>query len=114
MKKELERLVSQKIRGLHRRREATAMRSEWEVLPADDRGERRSVFAELAGEVGGGDEAAGEREAARERMRREVEDFLGGERELMAVFGCLCAGVRGAGASGAVACCGHEERPPRS
>lgn len=94
LKKELERLVSQKIRVLHRRREATALRSEWEVLPTGDGGERTSVFEELPEEGKGGDEAAGERE---ERMKKEVEDFLGGRAELMAVFGCLCAGVRGTG-----------------
>src|SRR5437899_1358270 len=46
---ELKRLVRQKVRSLHRLREASAMRSEWDVLPAED-GEAVSVFERAAGE----------------------------------------------------------------
>jgi hypothetical protein len=92
---ELGRLVRQKIRLLHRLKEAPRVRSEWEVAPTAERGERASVFSAMHGGAGTGYEAAVEREEEerREGLRAEFEDFLKGEPELVEVFRCLWAGV---------------------
>jgi hypothetical protein len=91
VQKELERLVKDRIRRLHGLKEARAMRSEWEVLPADEEGNRKSVFPAIVDENAG--RAAEEEKEVRERAKREFEDFLDGEEELKGLFRCLGEGI---------------------
>jgi hypothetical protein len=97
LKRELERLVSQKVRLLHRLKEAPRMRSEWDVAPVEEGDEPVSVFDALPDEGAGGDGEATERDEIRKRLEKEFVNFLHGEAELLAVFGCLCAGVTRSG-----------------
>ena len=83
---ELKRLVKRRVRVLHGLRETGAMRNEWDVVPVKEEKEPVSVFQGMADERG---------EAAKvwEEYKREFEDFLGQETELLGVFGCLWTGV---------------------
>ena len=92
---ELRRLVSQRVRLLHRLKEAGSTRSEWELLPKDETGERVSVFSLMEGNGGNGAEAAERREEERQKaqVRKRIEESLGGDRVLKGIFGCLCAGM---------------------
>lgn len=83
--RELERLIRQKVRLLHRRKETSALRSEWEVTSAD--GEEVSMLEQV--EAG----AAGPSQEEQE-LRERIEERLAGEPELRNVFDCLCLGLR--------------------
>ena len=90
---ELRRLVRQKVRLLHRRREVSAMRGEWDVGPCGEEGKRESAFRNLADSNGNGEEVSGDWREVFEQLRDEIEKKLEREPELKAVFGCWLAGV---------------------
>jgi hypothetical protein len=87
---ELKRLVGQKVRVLHRLKEAGAVRSEWVGVD----GEKGSLLKDLRAGDEGVDEAVcrEEEELWRERMLQRFEELLGREPELQGIFRCLCAG----------------------
>lgn len=89
VQREVERLVSQRIRVMHRLREAAVMRSEWEF---DEDG--RSVLEGIVDENGNGVEAAEGREEV-ERRIKSVEEHLGGDGKLVELFRCWLDGVKG-------------------
>ena len=91
VQRELERLIRQRIRQLHMLAEARLVRSEWEVLRADEEGNRASVFGRLVDENAG--LAATEEEEVRARVKEEFEGFLGGDEELKGLFRCLGEGI---------------------
>jgi hypothetical protein len=93
---ELQRLVRDKIRSLHRLKEAAGTRSEWEVVPLDEAAEPASVFDLASGGLcsSGFQAVSGrEEEERRERLRTAFQEFLKGEPYLLEVFGCWCSGV---------------------
>jgi hypothetical protein len=91
---ELERLVSQRLRVLHGRKEASMVRSEWEVVAGGGDDELVSLFELMGSPMADGLEEAVEREevAERESTRKAFEDSLG-EGKLRWVYRCLCIGV---------------------
>ena len=95
LERELNRLVTQELRRLHRAREAAGTRSEWDVLPLDENEEPQSVFDGIIASVADPHEATarGEEEAARESVRVELDVYLRGDGAARGVFNCLCAGV---------------------
>ena len=92
--KELERLISGKVRLLHSLKETHAMRNEWRMAGQDGDGKLVSILRAVPGDDPGGYEAAVEAEEGRESLRSWVESHLEGEPELRAVFGCLWEGER--------------------
>jgi hypothetical protein len=88
---ELKRLVGQRVRVLHRLKEAGSVRSEWDGVGE----EGESVLKELPADWEGVDEAVmgTEEESWREGTIKGFEELLAPEPELRAIFGCLCAGV---------------------
>lgn len=92
VQKELERLVKDRIRRLHGLKEASAVRSEWEVLPANEEGRRASVFKGIVDEQS--TRAMAEEEEEREQAKKNFEGFLDGEEELKGLFRCLVDGIR--------------------
>jgi hypothetical protein len=96
LEKELQRLVSNEVRRLHKRMETRVMRSEWEVLSPNERNEPRSVFDQMKATGSSGweckvaDRKARERQGAEQRIAAELgeNDRLAGK-----LFDCLCAGV---------------------
>jgi hypothetical protein len=92
---ELQRLVTVRVRRLHGLKEAGAMRSEWEVLPAKPGREPLSAFDELADTAGSRPGAAVEEVEEREERRNEIEACLQEDPKLRAVFGCVWQGIRG-------------------
>jgi hypothetical protein len=91
---ELERLVSNRLRALHGRKEAAMVRSEWEVVRRGEDDELVSVFELMRSPMGNGREEVVEQEESceRERTRRKFEDSLG-QGKLRWVYRCLCIGV---------------------
>jgi hypothetical protein len=91
---ELERLVSNRLRALHGRKEAAMVRSEWDVVGREKDEELVSVFELMGSPMGNGREEVVEREESseRERTRRKFEDSLG-QGKLRWVYRCLCIGV---------------------
>ena len=90
--KELQRLVSQRVRVLHGRKEAASVRNEWDATRVKE-GERRvSAFAKVAGNERSAYEALAEKEDAAE-MREKIEAFLKEEPVLKGIFECLWAGI---------------------
>ncbi|HEV2208124.1 MAG TPA: hypothetical protein VG167_05075 [Verrucomicrobiae bacterium] len=89
--RELKRLVSRRVRVLHRLKEAWSVRSEWEGVEA----EGESMLDKVGGDGVGVDEEVmqSEEELWREGVVRRFEELLGPEPELRAIFGCLCAGA---------------------
>ncbi len=93
--KELERLISGKVRLLHSLKETRAMRSEWVVSPDAADGEPPvSLLRAVPGDGPNGYEAAVQAEEGPESLRVWVESHLEGGPELKAVFGCLWEGER--------------------
>jgi hypothetical protein len=90
---ELKRLVSQRVRVLHRLKEAAAVRSEWEDANGD--GEGKSLLRGVPAEWANVEEAVclEEEESWRGRVIGEFEQFLEAEPELRAILKCLCSGV---------------------
>ena len=86
--KELQRMVRQKVRELHRLKETPVVRSEWEVLAPNELGEPVSVLERIAE----GTEAA-ESQGQRNEVKRAIEEFLRGEPELCGIFECLWLGI---------------------
>lgn len=86
--KELERMVRQKVRELHRRKERPLVRSEWEVLSPNALGEPVSVLGRMAD----GAEGA-ESQGQRNEVKGAIEQFLKGEPELCGIFECLWLGI---------------------
>jgi hypothetical protein len=85
---ELKRLVRQRVRSLHRLREAWAMRGEWDVVAAED-GQPLSAFERMPGEDSGGVE-----EGAKAFWREAMGGLLENYPELTGVLECVRAGVR--------------------
>jgi hypothetical protein len=79
------------VRALHKLKEADGVRSEWESTPATEGEEPASVFEGMT--AANADETARERREALERVKREFEKCLGGDRTSVGVFGCLCVGM---------------------
>ena len=94
--KELERMISGKVRLLHSLKETRAMRNEW-VVPAHaaQGAPAVSILRWVPGDGPNGYDAAVEGEEGQESLRAWVESHLEDEPDLKAVFGCLCEGVRG-------------------
>ncbi|HWX20494.1 MAG TPA: hypothetical protein VN578_11400 [Candidatus Binatia bacterium] len=90
---ELKRLVSQRVRVLHRLKETQTTRNEWKKT--DEEGERVSIFNEIRDNSELADEAAvrREEEEQKDRLKKEFDEFLKPEPELRGIFGCLCEGV---------------------
>jgi hypothetical protein len=91
--RELERLISQRVRSLHRLKEAPAMRSEWELGETLADGERVGVLEGMRSESKDGYETAlaREEEERRERLKAEIMEAL--EPELRRLFECLWSGI---------------------
>jgi len=90
--KELERMISGKVRALNSLTETKAMRNEWDISPRKANGEPASILPEVLGEEQSGYEALVEAEEGRESLRRRIEAELAAEPELKAVFGRLWEG----------------------
>ena len=90
---ELKRLVSQRVRVLHRLKEAKAVRGEWDGV--DGEGRRVNLLAGVRDNGEGTIDAVvrREEEERRKRVTKEFDDFLKREPELRGIFGCLCEGV---------------------
>jgi len=93
--KELERLISGKVRLLNSLKETKAVRNEWDVSPPKGNGEGASILAEIPGDEKTGYEVAVEADEGAESVRKRIEAQLGAEPELRAVFGCVWEGERG-------------------
>jgi hypothetical protein len=93
--RELERLVSNEVRRLNGLKEASRMRSEWNILAAGENGRPRSIFPWIAGSIPDPREQAArnEEEAARARTQMELEVYLNGDKRARGLFNCLCNGV---------------------
>lgn len=91
--KELQRLISQKIRQLHARKETRATRSEWEMSVPDESGKVVSILELLPDEVAEENESRSATRELCQRLKKELEQFFCEEPELAAVLGCLWAGV---------------------
>ncbi len=90
--KELERMISGKVRALNSLKETKAMRNECDISPRKASGEPVSVLPQVLGEEQSGYEALVEAEEGRESLRRRIEAQLEAEPELKAVFGRLWEG----------------------
>lgn len=90
---ELKRLVSQRVRVLHRLKETQTVRSEWQGRNGE--GEPVSLLKGIRDNGETADEATirREEEERRERLMKEFGEFLEREPELRGIFECLCAGV---------------------
>jgi hypothetical protein len=90
VRRELERLVSDKIRLLHRLKEAAGTRSEWDVAPTGGSGEPVSVFERMSD----GGQAVSQWEGRWERrcLKEEIEMCLEGEPQLLGLFRFLWSG----------------------
>jgi hypothetical protein len=98
LKRELERLAGEKVRLLHRLKEAAGTRGEWDMVrPEEDASEPVSILSQVREPGGDAFDAAVEREAEerREGLRVEFEDFLKREPELLELFRCWRMGVTG-------------------
>jgi hypothetical protein len=96
VKKELQRLVGEKVRLLHRLKEARGTRSEWDtVAPDEDAVEPVSIVSLVRDPGGNAFDAAVEQEAEerREALVAEFENFLKGEPVLLGIFRCWRTGV---------------------
>jgi hypothetical protein len=93
--RELKRLVSREVRRLQSLREASRMRSEWDILLPDEEGQWQSVFEEIEAPAADGCAVAmeGEEAAQREGIRAAFGNYLDGDREARGVWGCLRQGV---------------------
>lgn len=98
--KELKRLVSQRVRSLHKLKEASAMCSEWEAegsgngAEGSENGtEAASVFEDMVDLRGEESESEAEEEERKGRMREAIEGSLSEEAELKGLFECLWTGV---------------------
>jgi len=92
---ELQRVIRRTVRRLNRLTENKLLVSEWDVLPLDEEGERRSVFDVMEGKIPSPDEEAMRKEGteAVEKFRREFRAFLGKDEELQGVYTCLCGEI---------------------
>ena len=90
--KELERMISGKVRALNSLKETKAMRNEWDISPPKADGELVSIWPKVLGEEQSGYEALVEAEEGRASLRRRIEAHLEAEPELKAVFGRLWEG----------------------
>ena len=73
LERELKRLVRQRVRRLHARKETQAVRSEWEFLAPDENGELVSVL-ELMPDTGTNENGLkAERAEARKGIKEELE-----------------------------------------
>jgi hypothetical protein len=96
LKKELQRLVSEKVRLLHRLKEASGTRREWDtVVPDGDAVEPVSIVSLVRDPGRSGFDAAVEQEGEerREALVAEFENFLKGEPVLLGIFRCWRVGV---------------------
>jgi hypothetical protein len=84
------------VRRLHKLKEASAVRGEWEVLSPNGNGEPRSVFAWIAGTNSGGvdervlDQKAKEKQEAEHRIAERLRVV---DKPAANLFLCLCEGV---------------------
>jgi hypothetical protein len=92
--KELERLISGKVRLLNSLKETKAVRNEWDISPPNKNGERVSILADVLGEEKTGYDVAVAAEEGPESVRKRIEAQLEAEPELRSVFGCLWEGER--------------------
>jgi hypothetical protein len=96
VERELQRLVSNEVRRLHKLKEAQLVRSEWEVLGPDGENEPRSVLAEIqsTGSSGALVEEADARAKEKQNAEARIAERLG-EDDLLAkqLFACLREGV---------------------
>jgi hypothetical protein len=93
--RELERRIRNEVRRLASLKEASKMRSEWDILPPDADDEPQSIFDWLPGAIADpGEEAEGhEEEEWREQVRADFSEYLKENAEARNVFNCLCDGV---------------------
>ena len=92
--KEIERLISGKVRLLCSLKETRAVRYEWDILPRKANGEAVSILPGVAGDGRNGYEAALEAEEGRGAFRKRITAELEDETELQVIFGCLWEGER--------------------
>jgi hypothetical protein len=95
--KELERLISGKVRLLNSLKETRAVRNEWDISPPKENGERVSILSGVPGEEKTAYDVAVEAEEGPESVRKSIEAQLESEPELKAVFGCVWEGERVSG-----------------
>jgi hypothetical protein len=96
LEKELQRLVSNEVRRLHKKKETSVMRSEWEVLPPDANNEPRSVFSGMRAEGPSGLDANVVDAQVREKQKAELriaERLRGGDEMVEKLFWCLREGM---------------------
>ena len=96
LEKELQRLVCNEVRRLHKLRETRVMRSEWEVLSPNENNEPRSVFAGMPakGPGGLGPKLVDQRIQEKEKAELRIAEQLRGDDEMVEkLFCCLREGV---------------------
>ena len=93
---EFRRLVQQQVNRLHQRKENVVLRNcpdlaRLRTKDGEKLKEEEAVPDEGAGPVG--EVINDEREAGLAKFREKATEYLGSDREALAVFGCLCNGV---------------------
>jgi hypothetical protein len=93
--REMERRIKNEVRRLASLTEAAEIRSEWDILPPTEDDEAQSVFDGMPGSIPDPREEAeqNEYEAWRERVRVELNFYLGRDKDARNVLNCLCDGV---------------------
>ena len=90
---ELERQVNRELRRVSSRIETSVAVSEWTVLPADEEGDRQSIFEQMEGPIANGGEEAERRDEEAELEMKITELRLKDDPVACGLLQCLRVGV---------------------